>query len=206
MEAMWTRFFPILQTLKTSLQDGVIGDVSLLRLDFPAYREFDPQDRLFKKELGGGVLLDLGIYLVSFASMLLGAPEEVCGVAQFGPTQVDMQSAYTLKYASGAIAVLSASFLTPAPRSAVIYGTKGSIRIHGEWYHPSSFTISVDGQDETIDRSYQGNGYQFEIQAVVEALQRGETESKLMPLDETREIMHTLDTLRNSWGLVYPGE
>lgn len=206
MEAMWTRFFPVLQALKTRIHEGKIGDVKLLRLDFPAFRAFDPEDRLFKKDLGGGALLDLGIYMISYASMLLGKPEEVSGVAQFGPSGVDMQTAFTLKYASGAIASLWTSFETSGSRDAVIYGTKGMIRIHGEWMHPSSFTISVDGQDETVDMPYQGNGYQFEIQAVVEAVQKGETESKLMLLDETLEIMRTLDQLRASWGLVYPGE
>jgi predicted dehydrogenase len=206
MEAMWTRFFPIVEPLKQTLRDGAIGEVALLSLDFPAYRAFDPEDRLFKKELGGGALLDLGVYPVSFASMLLGAPEEVCGVAQFGPTQVDVQSAYTLKYASGAIASLAASFRTPAARSAVIYGTHGFIRMQGEWFHPSAFTVVADGREDTVERPYAGNGYQFEIQAATEAIQRGDTESPFMPLDETLQIMRTLDRLRASWGLVYPGE
>lgn len=206
MEGMWMRFFPVMQTLRASIRVGTIGDIKMMRSGLSMYQKVDPEDRLFKKELGGGALLDLGVFPISLTSMFLGKPQDFCGFAELGSTGVDMQAACTFTFPNGVLAVLSVSFLTSTPQETVIYGTRGSIRLHTSWLCPSAYTIAVNGSKEVVEMEYEGSGYQFEVQAIHKALKNGKTESEIMPLDESVDIMRTLDQLRNTWGLSYPGE
>ncbi|NBC19308.1 MAG: Gfo/Idh/MocA family oxidoreductase [Bacteroidetes bacterium] len=207
MEAMWTRFLPVFGDVQRLLDAHAIGEVQLVQGDICAHRAFDAGHRLFNPELGGGALLDLGVYPISLASQVLGPPDAVTSSAVLGATGVDEQSAYVLRYDSGAMAVLAASFRTNGPREIVISGTGGRIRIHARWWCATTITIERDGQDaETIARPYEGHGYQFEAAHAMDCLRAGRAESPVMPLGETLQIMQTLDRLRAPWGLVYPGE
>ena len=189
------------------VKDGAIGEVRMVQADFGFRAGFDPKSRLFNPELGGGALLDVGIYCLSFASMLLGTPEHVTGTATLGETGVDESSAMLLRYPQGAIAVLSTAVRLNTPHAATILGTEGKIRIHPPFWIPKALTLSRDGKDdETIELPYEGNGYNYEAQEVERCVGQGLTESPTMPLDETLTLMKTMDTLRAQWGVKYPME
>lgn len=207
MEAMWTRFLPHMLRLRELLAAGVIGELRMLQADFGFRTEFNPHSRLFDPALGGGALLDVGIYPVSLASMLFGAPERVAGLAHLGSTGIDEQSAMLLGYAGGQLAILSQATRTSTPHEALLLGTAGKIRVHSSWWKATTMTLSVDGQpDQLIDVPATGNGYNYEAAEVGRCLRAGATESATMPLDETLAIMRVLDALRAQWGLRYPGE
>jgi predicted dehydrogenase len=136
MEAMWMRFHPLILKVRSMVQSGVLGSIRLLTADFGYPTPFDPENRFFDQRLGGGALLDRGVYLVSLAHFLLGPPDEAVGHATIGPTGVDEQESLLLSYRSGAQAVLTASLRSRLRNEAVIVGTQGQIRIHCPFYAP----------------------------------------------------------------------
>jgi predicted dehydrogenase len=207
MEAMWTRFVPLIAKLRELLADGAIGQVRLLTADFGFRAPFDPAGRLFNPELGGGALLDVGVYNVSLASMIFGPPSRVVSMADLGQTGVDEQAAFVLGYEQGQLAVLSTAIRTSTPQEALMMGTDGQIRIHSPWWKPTKLTLSAGGQPEkVIEIPFIGNGYNYEAQEVMNCLRADRTESPVMPLDETLAIMQTMDEIRAQCGLRYPME
>src|SRR5262249_12993862 len=161
----------------------------------------------FDPALGGGALLDVGIYPVSLASMVFGTPARVTGMAYLGATGVDEQSAMIFGYQRGQLALLSQAIRTNSPHEALLLGTAGHIRVHTSWWKPAAMTLSANGRpDELIEIPTVGNGYNYEAGEVGRCLRAGRTESDLMPLDETLAIMRTLDELRAQWGLRYPSD
>lgn len=207
MEAMWTRFLPLMDRLRVLLEEGALGEVRLLAADFGIRMDAGPEHRIRNPALGGGALLDLGVYPVSLASMLWGRPERVAGAAHLGETGVDEQGALVLDYGAGRMAVLYTSLLVDTPVEAHVMGTRGRIRLHHRWHHPTRLTLSRAGaEDRTIEVPYEGNGLGYEAAEVMRCLRAGERESPRMPLEETLQIMETLDRIRAQWGLVYPGE
>jgi predicted dehydrogenase len=209
MEGMWTRFLPLMGRVRELLAQGVLGEVRMVTADFAFRANLDPKGRLFALELGGGGLLDVGVYCVSFASMVLGAgvPPRIVSMAHLGETGVDEQAAYILGYDDGRMAVLYSGVRTNSLLEGIIMGTEGSIRIHRELFHPTRMTLQVNGKDEqVIDVPIEGNGFNYEAAEVMRCLRAGKTESDILPLDETLAVMRTLDQIRAPWGLKYPGE
>mgnify|MGYP002713031522 CR=1 FL=1 len=207
MDAVWTRFLPIMEEVRSLLKDGAIGEIRMLVANFGFQVSFDPQSRLFDPALGGGALLDVGIYPIMLAHHLLGTPDEVIGQATLGQTGVDEQSTYLLKWHNGALAQLSAAVRTQMNQEAIIYGTNGRIHLVQPWWMGERYlTLTQDGESKQISVPFVGNGYNYEATAVSEAIRAGWTEHPIMPLDETIAIMQTMDTLRQQWGLVYPQE
>jgi len=207
MEGMWTRAFPVMARLRQLLAEGAVGRVRLLAADFSFRRPFSPEGRHFNRALGGGALLDVGVYPVSLASMILGPPAQICSAAEMGATGVDYQAAMIFHYQDGASPALYAGLRADSPGEAEILGESGSIQVHGVWWKPSRMTVTRSrGQSEHFDMPYPGNGFQFEAAEFMNCLRQGRLESALMPLDETLSIMKTLDAMRASWGLRYPGE
>ena len=206
MEAMWTRFLPSIVRLREMLKEGIIGDVRTLEAGFGFQRE-KREGRLFDPALGGGALLDIGIYPISLASMIFGRPTRITGLAEIGPTGVDEQAAIVLGHPKGQLAVLHNSIRANTFQEASIIGTRGRIRLHRGWWKGSDMTITLDqGGEEFLDFPFTGNGYQFEAEAFMKCMRDGETDNKIMPLDETLSIMKTMDALRAQWGLKYPME
>lgn len=206
MEAMWTRYLPLMVRLREMLAAKVIGDVKLVQADFSFNAPFNPHGRLFDLELGGGALLDAGIYPVSMASMLLGKPSKVTSLTHLGETGADEQTGMVFSYPEGQLAVLITATRTAGPQDLIIRGTTGYIKISG-WLRASSMTVVRPGQpDELIELPLEGNGYHYEVAEVNRCLKAGLTESEVMPLDESLELMRTLDAVRAPWGLKYPGE
>jgi predicted dehydrogenase len=207
MEAMWTRFLPALVRLRELLTTGTIGPVHLLAADLGFRAQFDPKSRLFDSQLGGGALLDLGVYPVSLASMVFGAPACLTGLAYLGATGVDEQAGVVLGYDAGRLAVIYMSIRAETSREAILMGSSGQIRVHAPIFMPAGPTLSlVDQTDQVLDLPFTGNGYNYEAVEVMDCMRAGQTECAVMPLDETLSIMQTMDQIRAQWGLKYPME
>jgi predicted dehydrogenase len=136
MEAMWMRFHPLILKVQSMVKNGDLGAIRLLTADFGYPTSFDPENRFFDQRLGGGALLDRGVYLISLAYFLLGSPDETVGRATIGPTGVDEQESLLLTYRGGPQAVLTASLRSRLRNEAMIFGTQGQIRIHAPFYAP----------------------------------------------------------------------
>jgi predicted dehydrogenase len=208
MEAMWTRFFPIHVHIREMLQQGTIGEVNGLIVNFVAKAPFDPKNRFFDLNQGAGVLLDTGSYGISWAYSLLGKPDEVTGLAYFGETGADYRSAYILKYDRGPLVTITCCQTSYDVKEAVIYGSKGKIVVQDPWYKPTLMALYSEGSDSvTVDYPLgEYNGYEYEACAVMDSILQGKLECDVMPLDETISIMETMDALRSSWGFKYPFE
>jgi predicted dehydrogenase len=207
MEAMWSRFLPVMGRVRELVAEGAIGDVQVLAAELCIRFDFDPSDRRYAPELGGGALLDLGVYPIAFASMIMGQPSSITASASLGATAVDEQTGIALGYDGGQLSSLYCSIRVDSPVEAALMGTRGSIRIHPWWIRPAALTLSRKGQDDTVIKlPYHGEGYHFEAAEVMDCLRSGRIESALMSLDETLSIVRTLDTIRAQIGLRYPME
>lgn len=208
MEAMWTRFFPVYVRIRELLKEKVLGELRGLIAPFIATVPADPTNRFYDVSLGAGVLLDLGSYGISWAYNLFGAPEEVKGIAFFGDTGADYQSACLLRFKGGQIATVTSSMIAYDVKDAIVYGTEGKIVVHDPWYKPTAFTLIREGEKpEKHEYPLNGyNGYEYEALAVMESIRAGKTECAIVPLDESLEIMKILDEIRKQWGFTYPCE
>lgn len=205
MEAMWTRCFPLMENLRALLATKAIGELRMLTADFGFRAEYHEEPRLFDRAVGGGALLDVGVYPVSLASMLFGPPTQIDSQAHLGPSGVDEKAAIILSHAQGQLAVLSTAIRVDTAQEAILSGTRGRIRIHRPWWRPTMMTLSREGQeDDVLEFSLVGNGYQFEAAEVMRCLRAGKLESDLMSLDESLAIMKTMDAIRAQCGLKYP--
>jgi predicted dehydrogenase len=194
MEAMWTRFNPIVTRLRELIADGAIGDVKAVYADFSFAADYDPEHRLWAPELAGGALLDLGVYPVSFAWMVLGEPDSVQAVATSAPTGVDANTGILLGYNSGAVALLHCGLLGDSPQTATIVGTTGRVEVASPAWRPSAMTLHRrDAEPETFTADLPGHGYTYQAEEVARCLAAGCTESPVMPLDESVAIVRTLD-------------
>jgi predicted dehydrogenase len=207
MEAMWTRFFPLMTELRRLVYDGAIGEPHILATDFGFRAGLNPEGRLFNPQLGGGALLDVGVYCVSMGSMVFGEANRVVSMANIGETGVDEQSAFVLGHQNGGLSVLYTAIRTNTPQEAVLLGSEGSIRVHNRWWAPTTMTVQRRGRPpERLDFPHENNGYQFEASEVMRCLREGRRESEVMPLDESVTIIRTMAEIRAPWGLRYPGE
>jgi predicted dehydrogenase len=206
MEAMWTRFNPHVVKVREVVQSGVLGEIVTVTADHGQWFAFDPTDRLYAPELGGGALLDLGIYPLSFASMVLGTPSEVTARSVPTSTDVDAQTSVVLDHPSGAQAVLTTTLQAQSPCRATIVGTDGYLEIDPTWYAPTSFTVVPRaGAAWRYDEPHVGHGLRHEVAEVARCLREGLVESPVMPRAETVSIMETMDEVRRQIGLTYPG-
>jgi predicted dehydrogenase len=206
MEAMWTRFLPLYVRLREMIADGSLGEVRLVTADFGFKAGPTTNRRLLDPALGGGALLDIGVYPVSLASMVFGSPSAITGATTLGPTGVDEQSAIILQHPRGEMAVLSCTIQANTSMEIAFHGTKASLRIHAPAWKSTAMTLTRDGAEELLKFPFESNGFQFEAVEFMHCLRAGKTESAIMPLDETLAIMHTMDVLRAQWGLQYPME
>ena len=206
MEAMWARYLPHVVRIREIINSGVLGEIISVRADHGQWFKLDPEFRLFKPELGGGALFDLGIYVVSFASMVLGTPERVTARSTKAFTGVDGQTSIILEYKSGAQAILTATNLAATPNRALIVGREARIEIDRTFYAPTTFRV-INNKDEIIDgwdKKYVGHGLREEAAEFARCLRSGEKESPMMPLAETLSIMKTLDEVKSQIGLTFP--
>lgn len=205
MEAMWSTLLPGMQKLKSLLAEGAIGQPLYMEADFGFQAPYDKEARLFNPSLGGGALLDVGIYPLSLAAYLFGKPTEVKATAKFGATGVDEISCYNLKFANGLAASLSSSIIVNTSHSATIYGSEGTLHVPADWWKMEKIIIR-NGSVQEIDTSYEGSEYANEVQEVCDCLNAGLLESPKLPHSWTQDVMSLLDQVRSEIGLTYPEE
>lgn len=208
MEAMWTRFFPVHVKVRQLLAEGAIGKVNGLSVHFMARTPYDLNNRFFRVDLGAGVLLDLASYGISMASSLFGEPTAVTGLPVFGESGADYQAGMVMTYAQGEIATIICSQISYDVKDMVIFGETGKLVVPEPWYKPTRLVLNQQGEGITeFDFPLnQYNGYEYEALAVMDCLDQGKSENEIMPLDETLQIMETMDELRRQWDFKYPGE
>jgi len=208
MEAMWTRYLPHMRRIHEILAAGTLGEIRTVFADHTQRISSDPGHRLNALELGGGALLDLAIYPISFVSDVLGVPETVVARARMIETGADSEVATISTHAGGAVATTISSSRGAGPGTAHIVGTEARVDIDATWYTPTTFRVT--GPDGTVleefDGRGEGRGMQFQALAAEEIVAAGRRDSELLPLDETVAIMATLDAIRAQIGLRYPGE
>lgn len=202
MEAMWTRFQPAIVAARTLVDDGAIGEVRQIQADLGVDRAFDPADRVFSATLGGGALLDLGVYVVSLAQHFLGDPTGVVAHGSLFDTGVDADAGLLLRFEEGQTAALLCSLLQPTPGQARIFGTGGWIDILPRFHHPREIVLHRRGAEpEPIVRPPTGGGYSHELAEVTQCLLRGRTESAVMPLADTLAVQRVLNTACEQLGV-----
>lgn len=202
MEAMWTRFQPAIVKVRELIAEGAIGEVRTVHADLGVRRPVDAADRLFALELGGGTLLDLGVYVVNFAHMVLGAPAHVTATGTLGETGVDVESSLLLEYEGGQAALLSTSFIAPSPGYARVFGSEGWIDVPPRFHHPDRVVLHRHGaQAREFTMPPRGAGYAHEFDEVHAALRAGATESQIMPLAASLEVQAVLQTAADQIGV-----
>ncbi|WP_127498512.1 Gfo/Idh/MocA family protein [Actinoplanes solisilvae] len=204
MEAMWMRLNPAIRKIAELVEEGTIGWVSSIHADFGLQGPFDAEHRLRNPKLGGGALLDLGVYPINFAHLIMGAPASVQAWAHLTPERVDENTGILLGWEPGAVAALTCSINGQSRNTATITGTDGRIELPEGFFVPRSFVLQRPGREpETFEYDFPGSGYQFEAAEVQRCLLAGELESPFMPHTTTLEIMTLLDTIREQIGVVY---
>lgn len=203
MEAMWTRCMPAFRKAKEWIADGRIGQVKLIQADFCYRSEYDPENRLFNPKLAGGSLFDVGIYPLDFAIGIMGEyPQAITGLAHLAPTGIDELDAFTLDFASGALASLTCGFTVNAANEAVIYGTKGRLILQN-CYGPQYCDL-YDGSNKRVAHFEKPvpDGFVYQIEHCADLIRHGKLESDLIPLEDTLYSASVFDTLLKQWGVI----
>ena len=207
MEALWTRFLPSIEKTLELVASGELGEVRHIKSDFGVKRDFDPLHRAFNKELGGGSLLDLGIYPLFLTLLLWGEPDLISAVPDIGSTEVDESLALTLKYNDGRIASLFSSFTVNSTVETHICGTKARLKLNRWWHCPVTLELARgEGDTLIIDPHAVGNGYNYEAEEVMRCLRSGKKESSLLPLAFSLQLIRLMDRIRKEIGLVYAAD
>ncbi len=208
MEGIWTRFFPVIKQIEAWIAEGAIGEPRMVRADFGFRMDYSERNRLWDPALGGGSLLDVGIYPITLASIAFrDAPESIHGTAYISEQGVDEQAAFVLAYSGGRLATLSSAVRTKTDWDAFIYGETGSIRLHDTFWRPEKATLTpAEGDEVVFETPSESLGFEYEIREVMRCLDAGLIECPDMPHSRTLEVMGTMDTMRKQWGLHYPGE
>jgi predicted dehydrogenase len=204
MEAMWTRFQPAIVAVRDLIADGAIGEVRSVQADLGVAKEYDPTDRMFDLALGGGALLDVGVYVVSFAQMLLGTPDTVTAAGSRFANGADAEAGLLLSWDDGRTATLTISLRCPLPGAARVFGTEGWIDVLPRFHHPETIVLHRDGAEpETITRPPLGQGYAHELIEVTECVRAGRSESAVMPLADTLAVQTLLGEAAEQLGVRY---
>ena len=207
MEAVWTRFLPHIIKVQQMISEGLIGEPRILQASVGFQKEFDPTSRYFNPQLGGGSLIDVGIYAITLAYLIFDQPSSIQSFGNLSSTGVDQEAVVTFRHGDGQLTYFSSTILHHMPRDATITGDRGSIYIHPDFWYPSQITLRMNGEPEQlIEVDCPLNGYHYQVLEVNQCLRRQRLESGIMPLDETLVIMNILDTIRTQWGLKYPME
>lgn len=217
MEAVWTKFFPLMQEIVNWVGEDGIGQVRVIQSNFSFRNEVDLASRLFDVNCAGGGLLDVGVYNLHFSRMILKKdPLSLIGKASVDTDehhlQVDEQAAYIAQYDRGELAVMGSGVRTGMLDTAWIYGTKGCIEVPHFW-KPTQMLVTVGAETTRVERKVaqkiagvEDEGYQYEIAHVVQCIREGRIESPVLKWADTMAILNQCDSLRADWGIVYPQE
>ena len=207
MEAMWTHFFPSMAKVRGLVSEGAVGEGRQVKADFCFRGGWDPEGRHLNPVLGGGGLLDVGVYCVAFAQMVFGTePAAVTGFADIVETGVDGQAAMVLSFDDGAFASLTCGVRTSSTHEAYVFGTDGYIKVPHSFWCSDRLVLVRNNEEEEFVFETLGNGFGYEAIEVGRCLAEGRRESPIMPLKKTMAIQRTMDRLRSKWGLWYPME
>lgn len=207
MEAMWMAFFPAIAKIRELIADGAIGEVRMLTASLGFRAGWNPEGRLLNPNLGGGALLDVGVYVTAFSQLILDQePEKIVSQPTIGETGVDEQNSMLFQYANGALAVLNSAVQTSYPHEGMICGTEGMIKLPPLFWQPDRFILCSGGKEEEFKYDRLGNGYCFEAVAVMNDLRNGKIENDIMSWEQSRRLIRTMDRVREQWNLKYPRE
>lgn len=207
MEAFWTRFQPSFNKALEILDSGRLGALKIVRSDFAFKAEYNPEKRLYNVDLGGGSLLDIGIYPVFASLATLGKPSEIRTMAEFSPTGTEETVLMTFKYPGGQMASLTSSFACHSSIETEFWCEKGTLKLNRRWFTPTTISIwdSTTQKQELIETGpIEGAGYYYEAAHVMQCLDQGKTESDLMPLSFSADMMEILDRVRKDANIVFP--
>lgn len=201
VEAMWTKYFPAVKKVKEIVDSGALGKIITIQGDL-SYPMGSSKDRLIKKELGGGSLLDLGIYPITLTHYLLGMPDSIVASSTMTKTGVDESTYAILKYNSGTQAMISTSFDAVSTKEFLVCGTKGWIRLNDNLGFPQSISCYIDGEGEEHKQfPWPYLGYEYQIKGILNDFNNGFKESSTVKAKDTLEIMEILDKIREIIGL-----
>ena len=203
MEGLWTRFIPATEKLIEILNKKIIGDILFIRADFGFNGDLNFKSRIYDKKLGGGSLLDIGIYPIYLSLLTLGIPLDLKVMATITKTNVDSTCSMLFSYANGAKANLESTIETQTPTEAYIYGSEGIIKLHSPFHHSEKIIISRNGENEILDIKYKGNGYIHEIEEVNKCLINQQNESSKLSFKTSLDLISLLDRVKTEIGLKY---
>lgn len=207
LEGMWTRHLPSYQALRELVADGVLGDLIQVHAEQGSAWPFVPEHRIYRRDLGGGALLDLGVYPLQLALMLLGDPVEVTAHAELGPTDVDHDTRASLAFAGGRHATVRCSFRQALPGTARVIGTQGWLQLEGPLYAPESLTYQRgSGSPVHVSTPSCGEGLRLQAEEVQRCLALGALQSPLMTWADSLLLARTVDRVRTAIGLTFPDE
>jgi len=207
MEAMWTAFLPAIQDIIYNINQGKIGEVKHLSADFGFKAVFDAESRLFDLDLAGGSLLDIGLYPVMMAILILGEPTAIMATAQLAPTGADESCTMLLTYSNGATASLYCTLQAHTDTKCKIYGSEGKITIPGRFHEQEHYLMKMGHEEDTkISVGKKGLGYVHEIEHVSTCLQERKTESPIMSFDMSTTLIRIMDEIRRQIGVKYPAD
>ena len=207
MEALWTRFIPATIKVLELIKNNEIGEIITIKSDFGFNAKSRTKNRLFENKLGGGSLLDIGIYPIFMSLILLGIPENFVASAIINDDNIDTNFNATFNYGNNVEAFLESTFEEQTPIETLIIGEKGIIKLHNPFHFSEKITLSrIGSPDEVFDLSYVGNGYYHEIEEVVNCLKSGKTESEKLPLSFSLSLISLLDEIRKDIGLKYESD
>ena len=204
LEGMWTRYLPHISRIRNLISEGTIGHIESVSACHGQNLRKSTNPRLWTKELGGGALLDLGIYVVSFAHMVLGKPKDIIASSVFTDQGVDAKTSIIFKYDQGVIATLSCSMYDSQPNRAIISGSKGYIDIEPTFYAPTSFKVCTnDNEIISHPNNYSGHGLREQAMELEKCIKNNQTESEKMPHAESVSVMESMDKIRALVGLTF---
>lgn len=206
MEAMWTRFLPVIQEVKKQIDNGIIGEIELLEADFFFDANAPIENRLYQPKLGGGALLDIGIYPITFANIYMGEPKTIKSTVEMYETNVDASETIEYQYNNGK-AILKASINHEGPMQATIKGSKGKIIIEG--LHETQSAKIYDNNNGLINHikiPHNANGFEYEIKEAIDCIKAGKLESDIVSHQITLSVLKQMDQIRDSWNFFYPQE
>lgn len=207
MEAVWSRFLPSVQRAAEIIASGELGEVRWLQADLGFPAPHNPESRLWRREDGGGALMDVGVYPLTWALISLGRPDSLTATAHLTDCGVDSETALTLSYSSGAQVQAMTSLTAATPQTATVCGTEGMLRCNAPLFNPSELTITSGSGEQRAEKfTLAGHGYTYQLREVIRCLQQGLLESPTMPLADTLATMSLLDAAREQAGIRYAAD